>query len=221
MRRGIFLVVLAVSFAAVGCAASTVEVIPMGSAPILDGTLSEGEWDDAREIALNDTLSLYLKRADGSIFIGITARSVGVGSPCIVRGEEILVLHASAALGTAVYLEDEGGWRADEDITWGSRRKGFSESAIREREAFFESEGWLATISYPGTPTHFEYRIAAPEGILDVLFLFLEVEPEMVVSWPALPDDTADYLQLAQGYLPETMTFDVDQWARLVLESGD
>jgi hypothetical protein len=197
--------------------------VPAGVAPTIDGTLSAGEWDDAEEVALDDRTTLFLKRGDGTLFLGLSARTMGVASPCIVRGDDVWVLHASAALGTAIYRESGDTWTRTQDFTWSCRRTGFAEAAIEEREAFFQREGWLGTIGYLGIPTHVEYQIdLLGEDSLTILFLFLgSGHPRRVLSWPADLSDMPDTTALATGPVPETMPFDISTWIRLMFEGGE
>jgi hypothetical protein len=201
----------------------TTLLVPEGTVPTLDGTLSDDEWADAQGISLDDGTTLFLKHADGALFLGLSTRAMGVVSPCIVRGDDVWVLHASAALGTAVYEERSGAWTRSQDFTWSCRRTGFDEAALREREAFLEQEGWLGTIGYLGIPTDFEYRIdLLGEDSLAILFLFLgSGHPRRVLSWPVDLSGTSEYTALVTGPLPETMPFDIGAWARLVVEIED
>jgi hypothetical protein len=201
----------------------TTLLVPEGTVPAIDGTLSDGEWADAQEISLDDRTTLFLKHADGELFLGLSARAMGVVSPCIVRGDGVWVLHASAALGTAIYKQSTDAWARTQGFTWSCRGTGFTEAAIEEREAFFEREGWLGTIGYLGIRTHFEYRIDLfGEDSLTILFLFLGPGyPRRVLTWPGDLSGAVEYVALVEGPLPETMPFDIGTWARLVVKSKD
>lgn len=194
--------------------------VPAGEAPALDGTLSAGEWDDATEIQLNSRTTLFLKHAGGTLYVGVSARTMGVVSPCIVRGDDVWVLHASAALGTAIYEQGSDTWSQTQDFTWRCRATGFDDAALREREAFLEQEAWLGTIGYLGTRRHFEYRIELlGEDTLPILFLFLDPGPPIVVvSWPMDLSGADDYTELITGPVPKAMSFDIGTWALLRAE---
>ena len=99
--------------------------VPRGAAPTLDGSLSVGEWDDAQEVSLDSRTSLFLKHSDGTLFLGLSAPTMGVISPCIVRGGGVWGLHASAALGAAIYEESTGTWTQTQGFTWSCRSTGF------------------------------------------------------------------------------------------------
>ena len=106
--------VLLACVGALGLLASPTTV-PHGTPPILDGTLSPNEWSDALAIDVTAQARIFLKHADGYLFLGIQATTMGVGSPLVVVGEEIRVLHASAALGTAIYAREGEVWKLRQD----------------------------------------------------------------------------------------------------------
>lgn len=197
--------------------------VPRGTAPIFDGTLSAGEWAGAQEVAPDDRTTLFLKHGNGELFLGLSARTMGGVSPCVVRGDDVWVLHASAALGTAIYQESGDAWARTQDFTWSRRSTGFDEEALQERAAFFAREGWLGTLGYLGIRAHFEYRIdLLGEDSLTILFLFLDLgHPRKVLSRPVDLSDVPDATALVTGPVPETMPFDISTWILLMLEGGE
>jgi hypothetical protein len=194
--------------------------VPRGAAPVLDGTLSPDEWSDALTIDVTAQVRIFLKHADGYLFLGIQATTMGVGSPLLIVGEEIRVLHASAALGTAIYARQGDLWKLRQDFTWQCRSTGFSTYALSERVRFLERNGWLGTIGYLGNPTQFEYQIAWGEGPLALLFLFGEFTNSFqLLSWPLATEDAAQYTELVTGTTPSELCFSVTDWA--TLERGE
>jgi hypothetical protein len=205
--------VSALSFA-VGAAPTT---IPAGTTPVLDGTLSAEEWTDALLIPLTGQAHILLKHADGFLYIGIQATTMGVGSPLIVRGEEVLVLHSSAALGTAIYTRDGEAWNLTQDFTWQCRSVGFSTPALNQRARFLEQNGWLGTIGYLGDPNQFEYQIAWGDRPMTLLFLYADFTDTMhLLSWPIPPADAAQYATVITGPTPSQICFSLAGWATLV-----
>ncbi|MBE0635850.1 hypothetical protein IH601_07635 [Candidatus Bipolaricaulota bacterium] len=127
------------------------------------------------------------------------------------------MLHASAALGTAIYAQEEDTWTLSQAFTWQCRTLGFSEDAIAERNLFLETEGWLGTIGYLGTPTSFEYQILLDEEPLQMLFLFLETTtPLQIVSWPIDPESASPYTAIITGPIPGEASFNLSSWAVLI-----
>ena len=82
--------------------------IPHGQAPIIDGTLSAGEWEAALVAPLPDGGKLFFLYAEGYVYVGIQANTddMIVGNIFIDRREDIAILHTSAALGTAIYTKE-------------------------------------------------------------------------------------------------------------------
>ena len=196
--------------------ASDPTLVPAGSLPTMDGTLSPGEWDDALLLPLSANFTVFLKHANGYLFLGIQATTQGVPSPMIVRGGEIYVLHASAALGTAIYAQHEDVWSLSQAFAWQCRSLGFSEAAQADRNRFLKEEGWLATIGYLGTPTMFEYQILLDEQPLQMLFLFLETTtPLLLVSWPITSESASIYTEIITGPIPSEASFCLEDWMTL------
>ena len=193
--------------------------VPPGTAPTIDGTIASGEWEDAASIELDEDSTLYLKYANECLFLAVRGTTMGIPSPMIIRGEDVVVLHASAALGTAVYTRHGDAWVQTQSFVWRCRDRGFGEAAVAEREAFFEQEGWLGTIGYLGARTESEVQVLLDGPTLRMLLLYMEAtRPAKVLSWPAPPEETAHYLPLITGPIPTEIDIDFDQWAILRFE---
>jgi hypothetical protein len=220
MRHTIGLALIFLLFA-VPTHAATLVTVPHGTAAVLDGTLAEGEWSDALQIRLNDQAHLMLKHADGFLFLGIQATTRGFASPLIVGGGEILVLHASAALGTAIYAREGDAWTLRQDYVYECRSTGFYPYALTQRARFLEQNGWLGTIVYLGDPTQFEYQILWGDGPLTFLFMFMEfTDPIQFLSWPLDPTASAPYsAMISADPTPAEFHCTLDEWA--TLEKGD
>jgi len=215
---GLALCVSLLSLSAIATAQVDFQV-PMGSEPVLDGTLSDGEWDDAATIELGLDAMLFMKCVDELLFLGIRGTTMGIPSPLILRNEDVQVLHASAALGTGIYSLQEDTWTQTQAFDWQCRSRGFSSSAVAAREAFFESERWLGTIGFLGSRTHFEYKIEVEGATLLMLFLYMEAtDPLSILSWPATPQGVEPYLPLITGPIPEQIEIDFGMWANLSLD---
>ncbi len=115
-------------------------VVPVGFPPTIDGTFSPGEWDDATVETFADGSQLLLLQAGDFIYLGIRANESGTiaGNVFISRGDEIAILHTSAALGTAIYQQGVDGWQQTQDFTWRCRNTDNSESAQAERAEFLQ-----------------------------------------------------------------------------------
>jgi hypothetical protein len=193
-------------------------IVPVGNAPIIDGTLSPGEWDEANVETFADGSQLLLLQAGDFIYVGIRANEVEMiaGNIFIRRGDEIVILHTSAALGAAIYQQGGDGWQQTQDFTWRCRNTGNSESILAERAKFLQDEGWLAANGLMGTPNELEYQIKIPDQDFRLAVVYIKATyPYKKVPWPAKLDD--DCIQPGSGGLPLVMQFSIAQWARLEL----
>jgi len=136
-----------------------------------------------------------------------------VGNIYLQRGDEVSVLHTSAALGTAKFAWQAGVWTRVQNFSWRCRDIGFSETAQAKRAEFLQQEGWLAAISRMGTPNELEYKISLTEDISAMAINILqELKPNPFPS--GLEDDC---VQAFPGGIPEEMQFSIENWTRLEL----
>lgn len=194
--------------------------VPAGSPPVLDGVLSPGEWDGAYEDRLSDGGRLFLMQDGDYMYVAIRANGTGsgVGSLCVERGDQVSILHSSAALGTAVYTRNGGAWQKARDFQWRCRSTGDSPAAQAERAAFLEEEGWLANNGRMGVPQEVEYQIAVPGGSLRLAVAYLGPPDFDAVAWwpPGLEDDCRKPVML-QGPIPEDAHFSPETWVSTLL----
>ncbi len=84
-----------------------------GMPVLLDGLFSDGEWEDAKKIDIDQNVFLYLKKYGGHIFIGIkiTPYKTSVVDMFISPdGKSIHHLHASAQISERLVNENSGPW---------------------------------------------------------------------------------------------------------------
>ena len=188
--------------------------VPGGTAPDIDGRLSDGEWDGARVTPLTGGGELHLMHADGYIFLGIRANAPVLGSICVDRESEVSVFHASASLGTAVYRNTGDEWQLTQPFAWS-----FPESHAEE-DKFLSREGWLANTVFVGDREEMEFQIANPTDSLRLAVAYL-VEPDWntVIWWPLELDDDCRYIPLLQGDAPVKLQFNLEQWGTVRLSS--
>lgn len=191
-------------------------VAPVGNTPTIDGSITPGEWEAARVESFADGSDLLLMQADGYLYLGIRSKTPKMiaSNVFIQRGEEIEILHTSAALGTAVYQKDGENWHKSQDFTWKCRDTSNSENAKAEREEFLLEEGWVGVNTWIGTPEELEYRIKIGEEPMHLAAVIIRTSPPYEkISWPAhLSDDCTK--DTPDGLL-DTMHFSPDDWVRL------
>ena len=196
--------------------------VPQGEAPTIDGILSPGEWDGAATDLFADGSELFLMYRDGYLYLGIRSitQEMIAGNILIDRGDEIAILHTSAALGTALYAQGRDGWEQTQDFAWRCRRTGNGEAAQAERDAFLGEEHWVAANSRTGTPAELEYQIAvAEETVRLAADILRSSNPNEKIPWPADLDD--DCIKPTPGGLPDELHFSPDTWAMVSLPSSE
>ncbi|MBT3391150.1 MAG: formylglycine-generating enzyme family protein [Chloroflexi bacterium] len=195
---------------------SNIIAVPAGIAPVMDGTLTSGEWDVARIEAFADGSELFLMHADGYLYLGIRANTPEMiaGNVFIQRDRDILILHSSAALGTAIYRQADDYWLQAQDFDWQCRQTSSSDAARAERYVFLQDEGWVAANSRMGTPEELEYQLEITDQPLRLAASFLRASnPTKKIPWPANLED--DCIKPTPGGFPEQLNFLPEKWALL------
>lgn len=110
----------------------------------LDGQLSKNE--QFKEIAIGAEVSLKIKQDENVIYLNLQSEELLVASICISQGNEVYILHASAALGMMKYVKKENSnqWTTTDKFNWQLRETGLDESSIRKRSAYFETNKWVS-----------------------------------------------------------------------------
>jgi hypothetical protein len=216
-------VVLIVSLACAGCSEPVMPephmvMVPQGTPVTIDGILSPGEWDAAYVDTFGDGSELLLMRDAEYLYLAIRGNSEGMIAANVYTEEnaEIIIRHASAALGTAVYRSRKNDWLKTQDFEWECRATDDGEVSQRERSDFLKEEGWLAANSRMGTPNELEYqlKVTGEKTTLAVAFMWSSA-PEQRVFLPLdLADDTT---RATPGGLPETRGFSPETWMVLDL----
>ena len=191
-------------------------MVPTGNSPTIDGTLSPGEWENATVETFADGSELFLMHADGYLYLGIRANTPGmiVGNIFVQRGDEISILHSSAALGTAIYQKGVDSWQQVQDFSWQCRDTSNSDTALAKRETFLQQEGWVATNSRIGIPNELEYQIKITDQNLRLAVNFIRASnTNQKIPWP--PELSDDCVKPTPGGLPENLYFSLEQWGTL------
>lgn len=194
-------------------------VVPPGRTPTIDGTIAAEEWECATIESFADGSLLYLMHDDEYLYLAI--RSDGpdmiVTNVHLELDDEIAVLHASAALGTAIYQAGEHGWEQIANYDWCCRGRVNDTAAEEARQDFLASDGWLATNSRLGQPNEMEYQIALPAGEARLAVVFLRLtQPDVRVPWPVgLHDDCIE--PQASGF-EDHSHFSPETWVTIELQ---
>ncbi|MHC4576917.1 MAG: hypothetical protein ACYTED_05865 [Planctomycetota bacterium] len=190
--------------------------IAAGEPPTIDGTLATEEWKDALHVELAPEGKAFLLQDDEALYVGLKVGQNCIPSLALLRGEKILVLHASASLGTAVYERSGEGWKATRTFAW---RCPNGKTSAADRERFLADEGWFATTIGVGRKGEAEYRIerrmlAGKSPTLALVVCRLQPGTPTACVWPATVKDGTKDQALLFGRTPD-LDFDPETWARL------
>ncbi|MCJ7715700.1 MAG: hypothetical protein MUO54_04175 [Anaerolineales bacterium] len=187
------------------------------TAPVIDGMIQPGEWDQADRQLFNDGSEIFLLRSDEYLYLAIRALPAEMiaGNVFLLQGDQVSIFHTSAALGTAIYQKAGDTWQKTRDFDWCCRSKIDSEGATAAREEFFEREDWFGANSFIGTENELEYqiRLERPAQALSVNFLRVSNPEAGKIPWPA--DLVDGSTQSSPGGFPEILDFSLERWGNL------
>jgi len=186
------------------------------SLPVIDGSIQEEEWNGADVWALEDGGQLYLILTEDHLYLALRTLPQGMiaGNVFLFSGDQIRVLHTSAALGTAVYQPDGGQWLKVKDFEWCCRSRIADQDSLEDRQAFSDKDGWLGANSFLGIENELEYgiRLGETETALAVNYLWVD-EVDVKQVWPAGLTDGVAWPSL--GGFPDRMEFSPTDWYAL------
>jgi hypothetical protein len=185
--------------------------------PTLDGSITPGEWDHAIHRYGSDQLEIwiadYADSPDSALYVAVRGPGNGFPHIGISRGDTVLILHASAALGTAVFVgQGELKHRVGE-FNFRVRGTELGDAAAAERERFYREEGWVASTIRMGQAGETEFKIsnrllsASPR-----IAVAYWAESEGVSHWPVRVADAIAEERMVQGFLPEEARFRPGEW---------
>jgi hypothetical protein len=151
---------------------------------------------------------------DGEVWrVTVTGPRASLASLCPAEGNRVRILHASAAVGEAVYERAGDEWKlvSGFDFKLRDTRKGPAPTDA-ERRDYLAATGWVANADSSGErPRAFIIQSSRAPQFLGVTFLATS-DPMTVSHWPASLDDGCREIKVAQGYLPPTARFRPESW---------
>jgi len=193
-----------------------------GILPEIDGSIQAEEWKDANVWNLEGGGQLYLLTAGDHLFLAIRALPPGmiVGNVFLSVGNEVKVLHSSAALGTMIFQEDGSSWLKIKDFEWCCRSRVDDTSSREARKALYDRDGWLGANSFLGVENELEYKIRldGSESALALNYLRADGTAAKQV-WPAGLSDGVSWP--SEGGFPNLMEFSPEYWHPLKTASSE
>jgi hypothetical protein len=186
--------------------------------PQIDGSISAGEWDNARTEYFADGSELLLIQTGEMLYLAIRANTTEMiaGNVFVQSGDEVNILHTSAALGTAVYQQRGESWLQTKGFSWCCREASLTEAANAARTTFFADEGWMGINSRVGTPNELEYQIALLDADFRLAVNFLVVSnTDEKIPFPA--DLTDDCTTPTPGQYPTEIYFSPETWFSVIV----
>lgn len=166
--------------------------IPLGTPAAINGRIEDGEWADAAAFQMSDGSLLYLKYAEGALYLAVDGLVLGTVNVGILKDGELWILHSSAALGSLVFKPIEDGWVLEKNWAWCCR----ASSAGSETENLLAVEGWLSHNQFVGHEQQTEYKIEIPQEEIVITVTYLFRDGSGAAFWPVVLDEE-DLLQFS------------------------
>ena len=203
--------------------------VPFGPPPRVDGKVDADEWRGAHRVEVGAGARLHVMHDDTYLYLAVSqVPSHGFGLACVLIAEadRVHVLHASAKLGSAVYVAAQG-------ERFDPRSK---EYAWKPPADILREEGWMAsTVGEGSDGSSQEFRIAltrlglGPNGAttshpIAVGYSYLNSDTDRndqvmsgLLTWPPATGDAVANIRLLGGWNPDQLRFAPERWARLSL----
>ena len=189
--------------------------LPRAATPVIDGTAAEAEWKAAWRTTQHDTTLLLLHDGE-DIYAAVKSPAYAITSIYVARGNELKILHASAAIGDAVYRRDaQAAWRLQTRFAF-TRYKSPDDLIARGR-GFFDEHAWLSSHMRIGAPGDTEFRMQgrAIEGARVAVTYYDPDRRSVLLAFPAgLTGDVVSH-ELQAGFVPEVVRIQPESWVTL------
>jgi hypothetical protein len=188
------------------------------SAVTIDGNLTPDEWKDATRAELTSDGSVFYKADTDAVYLGLRGDTTGWATVYLTAdaGKTVYVLHASAALGTAIFRQTGDRWSLTQSFEWAARHTDDNTAAKTARQAFYQQHGWIANVSDGGGNREREYKISRSfftGGSLQLAVVYAaETRPLTLQHFPATLADATLNLPLIRGETPADLAFDIVHW---------
>jgi hypothetical protein len=169
----------------------------------------------AQRLAMTGGGDVVVSREADLLRVSITNARRGLAHLCVAEDSKVRILHASAALGEAVYERHGAGWRLVSGFEFTLRDRRDTPPSPAERDAFLKATGWLANSDNSGkAPREFSLRLSPTIKSVAAVYLALD-EPMSVSHWPATVADDCAATKMVQGFLAPQAQFSPGEWFSL------
>lgn len=184
--------------------------VPAMTKPTIDNALSEGEWQAASKIPLAEGGYVRIGADAETVYLALGNVPPGrFGFACVFLHLEdrVMVLHASAQLGSAIYREKDGQWYPDhEKYEW------------KVADRMWREEHWQAGVRPKGTQEFaISRKILGTQPVIALGYWLVENRQERAIPWPDGLDDGTQNLRLLAGFNPGGLQFSPARWVTLSL----
>lgn len=191
--------------------------IDAGNAIKLDGVISDGEWKDAKEYDLTGGGKLMLKKENSDLFVAMVAGKKGWAHVYLSHSDTVKVLHASAALGEALYVKRDNLWRTVQSFKWELRDRVYNDELVKKQQDHYRQFGWVANNNNTGNGMVFEFKLDLSRTDNNPApFACAVIENSMEVHYfPSTLKDNTVLQRLLQGYTPDSLQFTPGSWENI------
>ena len=195
------------------------QIAPYRGAPIeLDGVMSVGEWDDAREFAMSGGGHCFVKRDEGALYIALPGAGPGVGQVYLGFADAVRVLRAAERLSELRYSKDEANWRLIS--SYPSEPADGRQPDEDWRARFLEDRGWVASSAEMGGAGALEF-IVDLRGIAEPAIRIAMLRASGggdALHWPTNLADGCISQALVDGRAPERIDIEPLSWIQIILQ---
>jgi hypothetical protein len=115
----------------------------------IDDDIKDSLWQQSRSYAMENGGKVLMKVKDGLLYIGIEGKGAGLAHVYIKKADTIFVHHASASLGTAVYMKDGNEWKLAQPFDW--KLRGIKKNDLAQAQIdHLKQYGWVASTNNSG-----------------------------------------------------------------------
>lgn len=215
------LYVIGAAFPLLAQAVSKAPEIKLAHGPTItiDGKIDDAEWKGASAFPAKNGGTVFFAYDGNYLFVGVRGPEQGWSHLYVSEGDEVLVYHASAALGMTSYRPDKAAkWQSSNPFLWELRERVINPELQKKMNDYLAKNFWVANNNNTGNRNEIEFKIK-PRGDKPVRVgvVFAVGETGRYFFPETLRDDTLKE-ELVRGNTPPDLKFEPGGWAAVILE---